>query len=196
VVRQSLPIDNIKALVDYAKANPGKLTHGSSGIGSINQLAAELFKSLTGTKILHVPYKGGPNMITALLSGEIDMAVSPITSALPQIQAGKIKALAVLDNQRTAVMPNVPTTKEAGVDHYVVTSWYGLLAPAGTPREIITRLNKEWNKCAEMADTKERLQKLGIQTLSSTPDQFRDFIKTDIARWAKVVKDANISTLD
>jgi tripartite-type tricarboxylate transporter receptor subunit TctC len=196
VVRPSLQVNSLKAFVDYARANPGKLNHGSSGIGSINQLAAELLKSLAKINVLHIPYKGAVNMMTALMTGEIDMAVSPIASALAQIQAGKVKALAVLGSERYPSLPDVPTAKEAGIDHLVVTGWYGLLVPAGTPREIVNRLNAEWLQVVAMPDTKEKLQNAGVEPLSSTPEHFAEFIKTDIARWAKVVKGANIPRID
>ena len=196
VVRPSLAVNSLKAFVELARANPGKLNHGSSGIGSINQLAAELLKSVAKIDLLHIPYKGAVNMMTALMTGEIDMAVSPIASALGQIQAGKVKALAVLGNERYPSLPNVPTAKEAGIDNLVVTGWYGLLAPAGTPRDTINRLNAEWLKVVALPDTKEKLQNAGVEPLSDTPDHFAEFIRADIARWAKVVKEANIPRID
>ena len=196
VVRPSLQVNSLKGFVEYARANPGNLNHGSSGIGSINQLAAELLKSLAKIKVLHIPYKGGANMMTALMTGEIDMAVAPISSALAQIQAGKVKPLAVLGNERYASLPNVPTAKEAGIDNYVLISWYGLLAPAGTPRDIVNRLNAEWLHVVAMPDTKDKLQNAGLDPLADTPEQFSEFIRSDVARWAKVVKEANIPRID
>lgn len=196
VVRPTLQVNSLTAFVEYARANPGKLNHGSSGIGSINQLAAELLKSLAKINVLHIPYKGGAAMMTALMTGEIDMAVAPISSALAQIQAGKVKALAVLGSERYASLPNVPTAKEAGIDNYVLISWYGILAPAGTPRDIVNRLNSEWHHIVAMPDTREKLQNAGLDPLADTPDHFAEFIRSDVARWAKVVKDANIPRLD
>ena len=195
-VRPSLPVKNLKEFVEYAKANPGKLNYGSSGIGATTHLAAELLKSLAKINIVHVPYKGGGPALIGLMGGEIDMVVSATSAALPQIQAGKVRALAVLSNERLPSLPNVPTAKEAGIDNCEVTSWYGILAPAGTPRDIVNRLNAEWIKIAAMPDTKEKMQNAGFEPLSSTPEQFSEFLKTEIVRWAKVIKEANIPKID
>jgi tripartite-type tricarboxylate transporter receptor subunit TctC len=193
VIRPALPIKNLKELVAYAKANPGKLNYGSGGIGTAPHLAGELLKSLAKINIVHVPYKGANLAMTGVMAGEVDMVVIGITNAVAQIQAGKVRGLAVLSNARVPSLPDVPTAKEAGIDNFEVTSWYGLLAPAGTPRDIINRLNAEWAKIAADPDTKEKMQKAGFETVAVTAEQFSDFIRQDIARWGKVIKEANLS---
>jgi tripartite-type tricarboxylate transporter receptor subunit TctC len=193
VIRPALPIKSLKELVEYAKANPGKLNYGSGGIGTAPHLAGELFKSLAKINIVHVPYKGANLAMIGMMGGEIDMVVIGITNAVAQIQAGKVRGLAVLSSARVPSLPDVPTASQAGIDHFEVTSWYGLLAPAETPRDTINRLNAEWVKIAAEADTKEKMQKAGFETVSGTPEQFSEFIKKDIVRWGKVIKDANLS---
>jgi len=131
--------------------------------------------------------------MTGMMGSEVDMVIIGITNAVPQVQSGKVRALAVLSKERLPSLPEVPTAKEAGVDHFEVTSWYGLLAPAGTPREIISRLNAEWVRISAEADTREKMQKAGFETVSITPDQFSEFLRKDIARWGKVVREANLS---
>jgi tripartite-type tricarboxylate transporter receptor subunit TctC len=193
IIRPSLPVKSLRELIEYARANPGKLNYGSGGIGSTNQLSSELFKSFTKINMVHVPYKGSIQAMMALLSGEVDMVTIGVPPSLPHIQSGKVRALAVLSPERLPALPDVPTSREAGIDNFEVTTWYGILAPAGTPRDIITRLNAEWTKIAAMPDTKEKMQKVDFEPMSSTPEQFAEFIKTEIARWGKVIKDANVS---
>jgi tripartite-type tricarboxylate transporter receptor subunit TctC len=196
LVRHSLPVNNLQELVEYAKTNPGKLNFGSGGIGSGTHLAGELLKSLARINIVHVPYKGATLAMNAMMGGEIDMVVIGTPSAAAQIQAGKVKALAVLSNERESSLPNVPTAKESGMDNYVVTSWFGILGPAGTPLDIVNRLNAEWMKVAAMPDTMEKMRNAGVEPRSGTPEQFSEFLKAEIVRWAKIIKDANIPTLD
>jgi tripartite-type tricarboxylate transporter receptor subunit TctC len=193
VIRPALPIKNLKDLVEYAKANPGKLNYGSGGVGTAPHLAGELLKSLAKIHIVHVPYKGANLAMIGMMGGEVDMVVIGITNAVPQIQAGKVRGLAVLGKARVPSLPDVPTASQAGLDHFEVTSWYGLLAPAGTPRDIIARLSAEWAKIAADPDTREKMQGAGFETVSSTPEQFSEFIRRDIARWGKVIKEANLS---
>jgi tripartite-type tricarboxylate transporter receptor subunit TctC len=196
VVRSSLPVNSLKDLVDYAKVNPGKLNYGSTGIGATAHLAAELFKSLAKINIVHVPYKGAAQAMVGMLAGESDMQITALMNALPQIQADKARALVVLSTTRAPALPNVPTAKEAGIDNWEATSWFGLLAPAGTPRDIVKWLNAEWIKVAAMPDTKEQLQKIEFEPLSGTPEQLSEFLRAETERWAKVIKDANITKLD
>jgi tripartite-type tricarboxylate transporter receptor subunit TctC len=193
LVRPSLPVKSLKELVAYAKANPGKLNFGSGGIGTSNHLASELFKTLANVNIVHVPYKGSNQAMIAMMGGEIAMVVIGIPSSQAQIQAGKVRALAVLSDERLPSFPDVPTAREAGIDHFEVTTWYGLLAPSGTPRDIVNRLNAEWVKIAAMPDTKEKMQNAGFEPLSGTSEKFAEFIKTEIVRWGKVIRDANLS---
>ena len=193
LVPSSSPIKSLKELIAYAKANPGKLNFGSGGIGTSNHLASELLKTLAQINIVHVPYKGSNQAMIGMMGGEVGMVVVGIPPSQGQIKAGKVRALAVLSEERLPAFPNIPTAKEAGVDNFEVTTWYGILAPAGTPREIVTRLNGELVKIIAMPDTKEKMQNAGFEPLSSTPEKFAEFIKTEIVRWGKVIKDANIS---
>ena len=193
LVRPSLPVKSLKELVEFAKTTPGKLNFGSGGIGTSNHLGSELLKSLAKINIVHVPYKGSNQAMLGVMGNEIDMVVIGIPSSLPHIQAGKVRALAVLSEERLPSLPGVPTAKEAGIDNFEVTTWYGILAPAGTPRDIIARLNAEWVKIAAMPDVQEKMQSTGFQPMSGTPEQFAEFIKTEIVRWGKVIKEANIS---
>ncbi len=196
VIQPSLPVKNLKELVEYAKANPGKLNFGSGGIASTPHLAGELLKSLAKIDIVHVPYKGvGPALI-GLMGREVDMVPASASAALPHIQSGKMRALAVLSNERIRSLPNVPTAKEAGIDNFDVTMWYGILAPAGTPRDIVTRLNAEWTTIATIPDIMEKIQKVGFEPMSSTPEQFAGFLKAEILRWSKIIKEANIPSID
>lgn len=193
VVRASLPVNSLKELVALAKANPGKLNFGSGGLGTTNHLTGEILNNLAKIKIVHVPYKGVNQAMMAMMGGEVDMVAIGAPSSLTQIQAGKVKALAVLSERRLPSLPNVPTAREAGMDNFEVSAWYGLLAPAGTPRDIIIRLNAEWVRIAATIDARESIQKIGFEPLASTPEQFAEFIKTETARWRKVVREANLS---
>jgi tripartite-type tricarboxylate transporter receptor subunit TctC len=193
IVHPSLPVKNLKDLVEHAKANPGKLNYGSTGIGSVTHLANELLKTLVKIDTVHVPYKSAGPALIGLMSGEVGMQVLSTPAAIAQIQAGKVRALAVLSNERAPSLPNVPTAKEAGIDNWEVTIWYGLLAPAGTPRDIVHRLNAEWVKIAAMPDVIEKMRSAGgAEPLSGTPEQFSEFIKAETVRWAKVIKEANL----
>ena len=192
LVHPSVPAKTLKELVQLAKANPGKLNFGSGGLGTSNHLGSEMLKSLAKINIVHVPYKGSNMAMLGMIGGEVDMVVIGIPPTLPQIQAGKVRALAVLSAERVPALPRVPTAKEAGIANYEVTTWYGLLVPAGTPRDIVGRLNGEWVKIAAMADARDRMQGAGFEPMSSTPEQFAEFIKTETVRWAKVIKDANV----
>jgi tripartite-type tricarboxylate transporter receptor subunit TctC len=196
LVHPSLPVNNVKELVAYAKANPGKLNFGSGGIGNPGHLALELLKSLTQIDIVNVPYKGAAPAMIGLVGGEVNMQASSIPAAIPHIQSGKVKALAVLGDERSTLLSNVPTAKEAGIDNWIVSSRYGFLAPAGTPRDIIDRLNTIWAKSAALPDTREKLKNVGVEPITSTPEQYGEFLKTEITRWGKVIREANIKSFD
>ena len=196
LVQPSSPIKNLKELVEYARANPGKLNYATAGVGSSTHLAGELLNSLAKIKIVHVPYKSGGASLIGLMGGEVEVLVSPTSSSLSQVKAGKVRALAVLSNKRASSLPNVPTAKEAGIDNCESTAWYGMLAPGGTPRDIVNRLNAEWIRVAAMPDIIEKIQNAGVDPLSGTPEQFAEFIKSEIERWTKVIKEANIPTID
>jgi tripartite-type tricarboxylate transporter receptor subunit TctC len=196
LVHPSLPVKSLKDLVEYAKANPGKINFSSSGVGSPLHLGGELFKSLAKIDIVHVPYKGGGGpALTGLMGGEVQMMVLGPAASMPQIRAGKVKALATLTAERIPLLPDVPTAREAGID-LVVTSWHGILAPAGTPRDIVNRLSAEWANIAVLPDVKEKMQNAGFDAKSSTPEQFAEFIKAETTLWTKVIKEAKIPMID
>lgn len=191
-IRQAIPANTLKEFVDYARANPGKLNFGTSGIGTSVHLAAVLFMHQTGINLVNVTYKGASQALVAMIGNEVDLVVLGPTSALPHIKAGRVKTLAVMRSARLPALPQVPTIKEAGVENSEVITWYGMLAPAGTPPAIIRRLNAEWVKAAATADTRERMASAGVEVLTSTPEEFAAMIRTEIPRWRKVVTDANI----
>ncbi len=192
LVHPSVPAKTLKEFIQLARARPGKLNFGSGGTGTTTQLASELLKSLAGIDMVHVPYKGTGVALIALMSGQVDMLVMAVPAVAPQIHAGKVRALAVLSAQRVATIANVPTAKEAGVDNFEVPIWYGILAPAGTPRDIINRLNLELNKVVTTPDVRERLTTAGVEPMTNTPEQFASFIRSETVRYAKVIKDAGI----
>ena len=193
VVRSSPTVNNLKDFLEYARANPGKLNYGSSGLGTAPQLGSELINSLAKINIAHIPYKGASQMLSALVGGEVDMLVVGPGVSMPFIESGKVRALAALGKERLASLPNVPVAKEVGIDNLVVTSWQGILAPAGTPPDIVSRLSAEWIKVAATPGARNQLQRAGFEPLSSTPQEFSEHIKAEIIRWGKVIKDANIS---
>jgi tripartite-type tricarboxylate transporter receptor subunit TctC len=156
LVHPSVPAKTLKEFVQLAKANPGKLNFGSGGLGTSNHLGSEMLKGLTGINIVHVPYKGSNEAMVAMMGGHVDMVVIGVPPTLPHIKAGRVRPLAVLASRRLSYLPSVPTAAEAGVPNYEVGTTYGLLVPAGTPRDIINRLNADWIKIEAMADTKER----------------------------------------
>ena len=192
LVHPSVPAKTLKEFVQLAKANPGKLNFGSGGLGTSNHLGSEMLKGLTGISIVHVPYKGSNEAMVAMMGGHVDMVVIGVPPTLPHIKAGRVRPLAVLASRRLSYLPSVPTAAEAGVPNYEVGTTYGLLVPAGTPRDIINRLNADWIKIEAMADTKEKMRTAGYEPMTSTPEQYGEFIKTEMVRWAKVIKDANV----
>lgn len=192
LLHPSVPAKSLRDFIQLAKARPGKLNFGSGGAGTTNHLASELLKTLAHLDMVHVPYKGSNQAMLALLSGEVDMVVIAVPPAIPQIEAGKVRPIAVLSDKRLPTLPNVPTSKEAGVDNFVVSVWYGILTAGGTPREIVNRLNTELAKVANLPDVKERLATAGIEPLHSTPEQFAGFIRSETVRYAKVIKNAGI----
>jgi tripartite-type tricarboxylate transporter receptor subunit TctC len=193
-VNASMPATSMKEFLAYARANPGKLTYGSAGIGQPHHLAAEMLKSMTGIDILHVPYKGAGGIVPALLGGEISFTVGAINSLLPHIRTGKLRALAVVGGTRASLLPDVPTIAEAvPLPGYELTSWTGVLAPARTPRAIVERLSAEINRIMHDPQmVKEKLTPLGIQPVGTTPEQFMDIIKAELAQYGKITRDANI----
>jgi tripartite-type tricarboxylate transporter receptor subunit TctC len=191
-VHPSLPIHNVKELIALDKANPGTLNFGSSGSGALNHLAGELFNMMTGTKLIHVPYKGGGPASIALLAGEIALIFNDPASLIQHVKAGKLRAIASTGGKRALAMPEVPTVAESGVPGYDVTSWNGILAPAAVPPEIVKRLNMELNKIITARDMRPRLIEYGFEPVGGTPEQFGQHIRAEIVKWAPVVKAAGV----
>lgn len=191
VIRPTLPAQNVKELIAYAKANPGKLTYGSSGIGT-PLLCMEILKSLTGIDVLHVPYKGDTPALTDLMGGQIDMYCSTIIGEVGFVKSGKLRGLGVTSKKRADSIPDVPTIEEAGVPGYELSSWYGILAAAGTPRPIVEQLNAAIVKIVAMPDVQKVMRDGGSDPKSSTPDEFMERIRSDVAKFAAVVKKAGI----
>ncbi|MDO8279382.1 MAG: tripartite tricarboxylate transporter substrate binding protein [Burkholderiaceae bacterium] len=187
-VNPALPVRSVQELVAYAKANPGKLTFGSSGNGSSHHLAGEMLNMRANVQTRHVPYKGTASMMTDLLGGQIDMTFDPIISSLPHVKSGKLRALAVTSAQRVPMLPELPSMQEAGVPNYDVGSWYGLMAPAGTPRAIVAKISADVARVVAMVDVKDKLVQQGATSIGSTPDQLGAHVKSEIAKWAPIVK--------
>lgn len=192
VVNNSLPVKNVREFVAHVKANPGKLSYGSPGNGSTAHLSMELFKSMTGSTIVHIPYKGSAGVLTDVMGGQIAVTIDNMPPYIPQVKAGKIRALAVSTNKRSSAMPDLPTIAEAGVPGYEAGAWFGLLAPTGTPKAIVAQLSAESARIIKLPDVSKRVSELGAEPVGSTPEQFGELIKTEIAKWAKVIKDANV----
>ncbi len=192
VANVAMPFNDVKGLIAYAKSNPGGLNYATAGNGSSNHLSFELFKMLTGTHITHVPYKGSAPAVTDLMAGQVHVKFDNTPNVLPHVKAGRIKALAVSSKSRTRQAPEVPTLDEAGVPGYDVSVWFGVLTVVGTPREIVQRLNTEMVKILTSAEVKERFGKLGVDVVAGSPEQFSQFLTSEVARWAKLVQDANI----
>ena len=192
VAHPSVPAKTLGELIAYAKANPNALTMASGGIGSSNHLVGELFQSVTGTKLLHVPYKGAGAVASDLMGGQVQLLFDQLAASTPNIKSGRLKAIAVTSSTRAAVLPEVPTMVESGVKEMDVINITGLLAPAGTPPEIVARINAALQKVLQRPEVKERFTTLGVSALGGTPDEFAAFIRDDFAKWTKVIKDANI----
>jgi len=192
IVHPSVPVKTLKQFIALARADPGKLNFGSGGAGTTNHLANELLRSLEKINMVHVPYKGATQAMLALMGGQVDEVIVSVASSLTQIRAGKVRALAVLSEQRVPALPKVPTAKEAGVDHFVISIWYGMFAPAGTPRDIIAHLNREIMKALNAPDLKSRLIAAGIDPWPGTPEEFADFVRKETARYAKIIEIAGV----
>lgn len=192
VVHPSVPAKSFKDFIALVKSRKDTLNYGSSGAGTVSHLAAEMFKTMTKVDLVHIPYKGSALITTAVLGGEVDVVFSDLPVILPHVQAGKLRALAVTGAKRTALVPGVPTVAESGVPGFAIDSWWGVLAPAGTPEPIITRLNTELTRILQLPDVKERFANLGVETVPSTPAAFGAYIKTEITKFAKLIKDVGI----
>jgi tripartite-type tricarboxylate transporter receptor subunit TctC len=191
-VHPSLPVKSVADFVAYAKANPSKLNFASTGNASLAHLAGELFAQSTGTKMVHVPYKGVGAALTDLLSGQVQFSFLSGGSIYSQVRSGKLRALAIASNKRAKVAPDMPTMIEAGVAGYAVTQWHGLLAPRGTPKPIIERLYKEIVKAVQRPEVASRLEQDGTDGVASSPQEFAAFLRAERDRWTAVIKSANI----
>jgi tripartite-type tricarboxylate transporter receptor subunit TctC len=192
MVNPATPVKNIREFIEHANANPGKLNFASPGNGSSAHLTGELFKQVTGVSMQHVPYKGSAPAMLDLIAGRIDIMFDNIPLPLPHIKAGKLRGLAVTAAQRSPVLPELPTLAEAGVPGFDVSSWYGIYAPAGLPRDIVTRLNGTFNDVLRLPEIRNQLVSQGWSPTGGTPEQFGAFTQAELERWAKVVKSANI----
>lgn len=193
VAHPSLPVKSLRELIALARSQPGAIRYGSGGVGANQHLTMELLKRRTGMDLLHVPYKGGGLAINALLGGEIETSFAAVIQALPMIKAKRLNALAVSSAKRNAALPGVPTAAESGVPGFDVTTSYGIVAPAGTPAAVVKLLNTETQNILRMEDIKARLAEQALEIVGSTPDQFRAAMEAEVAQWARVIKDANIT---
>ena len=189
VVHPSVPANTVPELVAYAKANPGKLSYGSAGSGSLPHLGTELFKAQTGIDMLHVPYKGGGPMVTDLLGGTVQVVIGDQANLMPHVQSGKLRALAVATPKRSPNSPNLPTIAESGLPGYDSTAWQGLAGPAGLPPDVVKRLNEAFNMVMAMPAVRDKLTGGGLEVVGGTPEQFARFIAAEITKWTKIAKD-------
>jgi tripartite-type tricarboxylate transporter receptor subunit TctC len=190
VVAQNSPIKSVQDLIALAKAKPGSVNFASPGNGTVGHLAGEMFKRAAGINMVHVPYKGATPALTDLMGGQVNIYFASAAAAMSQIKGGSIRAIAVTSRKRSAALPNTPTVAESGLPGFDATSWYGVLAPAGTPRDIIAKLNAAAVKVMQQPELKGRMTDEGGEPIGDTPEQFAAFIKTETAKWAKVVKDS------
>jgi tripartite-type tricarboxylate transporter receptor subunit TctC len=192
VANPGAPYNNVKELIAYARANPGKINYATPGNGTSNHLSMELFKSMTRTFMTHIPYKGSAPAVTDMIAGQVDTMFDNTPNVLPHVRSGRLKALAISSKVRAPSAPEIPTVEEAGVPGYEVNVWFGVLTVAGTPPEVVQRLNTEMVKILNSADVKDRFAKVGVDVVAGTPEQFSVFLRSEVARWAKVVNDAGI----
>jgi tripartite-type tricarboxylate transporter receptor subunit TctC len=188
-----VPANNLKELIAYAKANPGKLNYASSGNGSIQHIAGELFKQLTGTFITHIPYRGSGPAVQDLMAGQVDIFITTPAGVSSQIQGGRLKGVAVTSKQRLAALPNIMTAAEQGLNGYELDSWFALYAPAGTPPEVVTALNSEIGKILAAPEIRKKAEDSGTGVEQMTPQQLGDFTKKELDYWGKVIKGAKIT---
>jgi tripartite-type tricarboxylate transporter receptor subunit TctC len=192
VIHPSLPVRSVKDLIAIAKARPGQINYASNGAGGSSHLAVELFDMMTGVRMAHVPYKGLSPALTDLLSGEVQVMFSSAVAMLPQVKAGRLRAIAMTGSKRSPAIPNIPTVAESGVPGYETGSWYGVVVPAGTPKPYIDRLSREIQTIVKSQDITSRLNEEAVIPVGSTPEGFDRHIRAELARWAKVIKAAKI----
>ena len=193
VVHPSVPAHSIKELVALAKARPDKLNYASGGEGGINHLPAEMFKTMTGAGITHIPYKGSGPALTALLAGETQLMIATVGSCLPQVRSGKLRALALAGARRSALLPDLPTVAESGLAGYAADNWYAMVAPHGTPRATLRLLNREILVLIGSAEVRDRFAALGFEPAPSTPEEFAKYLPSEIAKWRKAIQEAGIA---
>jgi tripartite-type tricarboxylate transporter receptor subunit TctC len=189
-VNASVPVKSIKELIALAKAKPGEINYASAGSGSTQHLSGELFKTMAGVELTHIPYKGSAPAQAAVLANEVSLIFNSTPTTLPHIKTGRLRGLAVTALHRSPEAPDLPTVAEAGVPGYEVIGWYGVLAPAGTPKPIVAKINSELDKILQLPAIKARFKELGVDTDGGSPEQFAEFIKKEVTKWAKVVKDS------
>jgi tripartite-type tricarboxylate transporter receptor subunit TctC len=192
VVHPSVPANSVQELVALAKSRPGQLNYASGGNGATNHLAGELFKRMTATDIVHIPYRGNPLAVIDVLNGQVAMMFDFMITSLPHVKAGKLRPLAVTGTKRSPQVPELPTVAEAGVPGYEASTWFSVMAPAGTPAEAVNKLNAEVNAILKLADVRERLDTLGAEPMGGTPADVAALIRADLAKWAEVVRAASI----
>jgi tripartite-type tricarboxylate transporter receptor subunit TctC len=192
MVNPALPVKSVPELITYAKANPGKLNFGSSGVGATTHLSGELFNNMAGVKMVHVAFKGGPPAIAALLAGDLQLMFANLSDALPQVKSGKLRGIAVTTAKRVAQVPDLPSVAEAGLPGFDVAPWNGLVAPGKTPPEIIAKLSETIQKIAREQAFRDKMFEIGSEPLGDTPEHYAATIKADIARWSKIVREAGI----
>jgi tripartite-type tricarboxylate transporter receptor subunit TctC len=188
VVHPSVPARTLKQFIALARAHPGKLNFASGGAGTTNHLANELLKHQEGINLVHVPYKGATVGMMAMISGEVDEVIVPVASAIPQIRAGKVRPLVVLSERRVPALPEVPTSREAGVDNFVVAVWYGLFAPARTPPDILARLSREVIRALEAPDLRQKLAAMGVDPWPGTPEELAGLVRSETARYGALIR--------
>ena len=191
-ISPALPVKSVKELIALAKSRPGDILYSSSGTGSSDHMATELFSHLTGIRMTHIPYKGGPQALSDVISGEIAMIITGLPPTLPQVKAGKVRALAVTTTKRTPSLPEIPTVAEAGVAGYEHTLWNGMFAPVKTPAAIVTKVSEDLARVMRLPEVQERFAALGIEPVGNSPQQFDRFFRAEVEKWAKVVKATGI----
>jgi tripartite-type tricarboxylate transporter receptor subunit TctC len=193
VVTPTLPVKTLKELIALAKSRPGQVTYASSGEGSPEHIAGELFKSMAGVDLVHVPYKGGGPAAIAIIGGETAVGFNTAPVAIPHVKSGRLKVLALTEDKRNAALPGVPTVAESGLAGYSMTTWYGLVAPAGVPREAVARLNTEVNRVLKLPDVRDRFATLGADPVGGSAEQFGAYIKSEVAKFARLAKERGLA---
>ena len=192
VVRNELPVNNVRELLEYARKNPGKLNYGSTGSGSSNHLTMELLMKMTGVKMAHIPYKGSAPAVTAMIGGEIDALFDNVPNVVQHIKAGRMKVIGVSGLQRSTLLPDTPTVAEAGVPGFEVNVWFGMQVPAGTPKAVVDKLNRDIVTLLKEPEVVQRFRNQGVEVAASTPEQFGALVRSEITKWTQLIREANI----